>query len=669
MLIEDKLTILADAAKYDASCSSSGSRRKNLKCRLGNTSSSGICHSYTEDGRCVSLLKILYTNRCIYDCAYCINRSTNDIPRAAFSPREIVDLTIDFYRRNYIEGLFLSSGVMRSPDDTMEHLVRCAKMLRRQGFNGYIHLKCVPFASRRLIQAAGRHADRLSVNIELPTETSLTRLTGAKTFASVLTPMDVIRETIAETCEDRRRLRHVPSFAPAGQSTQLIVGASPESDFEVLALADQLYRQQSLTRVYYSAYVPVCPAGGCLPDVGAPPLQRENRLYQADWLIRLYGYSMDEVISHTSPWLDLEVDPKQAFACRHPELFPVDINTGDREMILRVPGIGLKTANRIVALRKKGRLRFEHLKQLGAAVSRAQPFIRCDGMETMQWTGSAPLSRPYLNRTVGSPGGLQGATVPSRRTVFETDGSFEGLLTAVFRVYATSRVPDAIVSAVNGQRGLFDDCVPIDTDPAIADRVWTGLKKHLSARQRQRLFQAHLSEECDVETLILQRIVEAIPERLVLTPAVDLSVGIRIDQLSQKVRREAHRMKGFIRFQQITDGSYLALITPRYDVLPLIRRHFEIRYADQDWLIYDTARKYGLGYNRRTTREIRLESKVLAAFEQEAVGQENLCQVLWQRYYDAATIRSRNNPALHRRQLPHRYWRYLTEKNPRGRTP
>ncbi len=669
MLIEDKLTILADAAKYDASCASSGGRRKNLKGRLGNASPSGICHSYTEDGRCVSLLKILYTNVCIYDCAYCINRSSNDILRVAFTPREIVDLTIDFYRRNYIEGLFLSSGVMRSPDDTMEHLVLSAEILRRQGFNGYIHLKCVPFASRRLIQAAGRHADRLSVNIELPTETSLKRLTGAKTFAAVLTPMDVIRETIAETCEDRKRLHHVSAFAPAGQSTQLIVGASPESDFEVLALADRLYRQQALKRVYYSAYIPVRPPSGCLPDVDQPPLQRENRLYQADWLMRLYGYSMDEVISPTSPWLDLEVDPKQTFARRHPELFPVDINTADRELILRVPGIGLKTANRIVGLRKKGRLRFEHLKELGAVVSRAQPFIRCDGMETTQWTGSAPLSRPYPNRTVGCPEGLQSVAAPSRRTVFETDGSFEGLLTAVFRVYTTCRMPDAIVSAGNGQRGLFDNFVRIDTNSAIADRVWTGLKRHLGARQRQRLFQAHLSEESNVEMLILQRIVDAIPGCLGLTPAVDLSVGIRIDQLSQKVRREAHRMKGFIRFQQTTNGFYLALIAPRYDVLPLIRRHFEIRYADQDWMIYDTARTYGLGYNRKATREIRLESKILNAFDQEVGEQEHLCQVLWQRYYDAVTIRSRNNPALHRRQLPRRYWCYLTEKNPKRRTP
>lgn len=669
MLIENKLTILADAAKYDASCASSGSRRRNSSRQLGHAAPSGICHSYTEDGRCVSLLKILYTNVCIYDCAYCINRISNDIPRAAFTPREIVDLTIDFYRRNYIEGLFLSTGVMRSPDETMEHLVRSAQMLRRQGFNGYIHLKCVPFASRRLIQAAGRHADRLSVNIELPTETSLKRLTGAKTFAAVLTPMDVIRETIAETREDRKRLHHVPAFAPAGQSTQLIVGASPESDFEVLALADRLYRQQSLKRVYYSAYVPVCPPGGWLPDVEQPPLRRENRLYQADWLMRLYGFSMDEVISHKSPWLDLEIDPKQAFARRHPALFPVDINTADRELILRVPGIGLKTANRIVGLRKKGRLRFEHLRQLGAVVSRAQSFIRCDGMETTQWTGAETSHRPYHARTAASLQCLPRSVVPSRRTVFETDGSFEGLLTAVFRAYATSRIPDAIVSTGNAQRGLFDDCVRIDTDPAVADRVWTGLKRHLGARQRQRLFQAHLSEESNVETLILQRIVDAIPGCRGITPAVDLSVGIRIDQLSQKVRREAHRIKGFIRFQQTTNGSYLALIAPRYDVLPLIRRHFEIRYADQDWMIYDTARKYGLGYNRKATREIRLESKVLTEFEQEIDEQEHLCQVLWQRYYDAVTIRSRNNPALHRRQLPRRYWRYLTEKNPKRRTP
>ena len=322
-----------------------------------------------------------------------------------------------------------------------------------------------------------------------------------------------------------------------------------------------------------------------------------------------------------------------------------------------------------MAYAKKDVFDFEHLRLLGAVVSRAQPFIRCDGMATIQWTGAAKLRQPSHARTVGSPERLPDAAAPSRRTVFETDSSFEGLLTAIFRAYAKSQIPDAIVSTGNSQRSLFEDCVRIDTDRAIADRVWTGLKRHLGARQRQRLFQAHLSGNSNVETLILQHIVAAIPGRRGLSPAVDLSVGIRIDQLSQKVRREAHRMKGFIRFQQTSDGSYLALIAPNYDVLPLIRRHFEIRYADQDWMIYDTVRKYGLGYNRKATREIRLESKVITAFEHEVDEQENLCQVLWQRYYEAVNIRSRDNPALHRRQLPPRYWRYLTEKKPKGRTP
>jgi len=667
MRIEDKLTILADAAKYDVSCASSGSRRHNSGRRLGNATPAGICHSYTEDGRCVSLLKLLYTNVCIYDCAYCVNRSSNDTPRAAFTTREVADLTIDFYRRNYIEGLFLSSGVMRSPDDTMERLVRSARMLRRQGFNGYIHLKCVPFASRRLIQAAGRHADRLSVNIELPTETSLKRLTGDKTFAAVLTPMDVIRETITETREDRKRLRHVPAFAPAGQSTQLIVGASPESDFEVLNLAERLYRQQALKRVYYSAYVPVRPAGDCLPDVDEPPLRRENRLYQADWLMRLYGFSMDEVISRETPWLDLEIDPKQAFALRHPELFPVNINSADRELILRIPGIGIKTANRIVALRKKGRLRFEHLRQLGAVVSRAQPFIRCDGMETAQWAGVGTNHRTARWEPRFSMDKRRLAAASLRRTVFETDGSFEGLLTAIFHSYAEREPPDAIVPPGNSQRELFDTRVQIRTDPDIADRVWKGLKKHLGVRQRQRLFHAHLSGQPHVETLIFRRITDAIAGHHVPPATSDLTVCIRIDQLSQKVRREAHRLKGFLRFQQTADGRYLALIAPRYDVLPLIRRHFESRYADQDWMIYDTTRNYGIGYNRKATREIRLDTAEVSAAEQDTDDRERLFQTLWQRYYAAANIQSRNNPRLHRRQLPRRYWRYLTEKNPRGR--
>ena len=662
MDIEDKLTILADAAKYDVSCASSGSRRKNSGRRLGNAAPSGICHSYTEDGRCVSLLKILLTNVCIYDCAYCVNRCSNDVPRAAFTTREIVSMTIDFYRRNYIEGLFLSSGVIRSPDDTMERLVRTVQMLRGQGFNGYIHLKCVPFASRRLIQQAGQHADRLSVNIELPSEASLMRLAQDKTYASVLTPMAVIRETIAETRADRKRLRHVPAFAPAGQSTQLIVGASPESDYEVLNLADGLYRQLTLKRVYYSAYVPVGGSRKHLPDLVEPPLRRENRLYQADWLMRLYGFSIDEVIDSASPWLDLTIDPKQAFALRHPERFPVDINTADREMILRVPGIGLKSANRIVHLRQKGRIRLEHLQQLGAIVSRARPYIRCDGSSARQWSVAATRIPAPIATMASPPDNAEASSSSAGRRVFETDGSFEGLLSAIFKAYTDPVPPDAIEPSGRGQRELFVQPMTIDTDPAIADRVWKGLKKHVGAKRRRKLLDAYLSGNAGAETMIYQVVADAIAARRGRSVTPHLSTFIQIDKLSRQVRLEAHRMKGLIRFEQTGEDGYLALVAPRYDVLPLVRRHFESRFADQRWIIYDTRRNYGLAYDGRHTQALRMDVSALTASCRN--DHEQLCQSLWQNYYAAVNVQVRNNPRLHLSKLPRRYWRYLTEKQP-----
>ncbi len=659
MRIEEKLTILADAAKYDVSCASSGSRRTNIGGRLGNAAPSGICHTYTEDGRCVSLLKILYTNHCIYDCAYCISRSSNDILRAAFTVNEIVSLTIDFYRRNYIEGLFLSSGIMRSPDDTMERLVRTVKAVRTQGFNGYIHLKCVPHASPRLIRQAGLYADRLSVNIELPSEKSLKLLTREKTYASVLEPMEVIREAIAETREHRRRLRHAPQFASAGQSTQMIVGASPESDYEILNLANHLYGHQALKRVYYSAYVPVGDLKTSLQKIAAPPLQRENRLYQADWLIRLYGFSIDDVISSETPYFDLDKDPKQAFALRHPSLFPIDINTADREMILRVPGIGLKSANRIVNLRRKGRLRFEHLRQLGVVVSRAEPYIHCEGLPTRQWTGATARTRPYAakqQREIGPDS--------SRRTplVFMTDGTFEGLLTAIFEAYARKSPPDAIKSAGENQLGLFERRVRIATDVSKCDRVWKGLKKHLGSKRRQMLFEAYLSGRSGVETMILKCVWDTIPHLNKHMMQTDLTSFIQVENLSHKVRREAHRMKGFIRFQQTGKDQFFALIAPQYDVLSLIRRHFESRFADQRWIIYDRLRNYGLCYDRHQVRELRLDPADLNAIDIENRPNEQFCQTLWKRYYDAVNIQHRNNPRLHVRQLPRRFWRYLPEK-------
>ena len=654
MNLEAKLSILADAAKYDVSCASSGSRRKNTGRRLGNAAPSGICHTYTEDGRCVSLLKILFTNFCIYDCAYCINRCGNDVPRAAFTPAEVVALTMDFYRRNYIEGLFLSSGVLRSPDDTMDRLVRTIRDLRGQGFNGYVHLKCVPFASPHLIRQAGQHADRLSINIELPSEESLRRLTVEKTYAAVLEPMNLIHESITASREERRRMRHVPAFAPAGQSTQLIIGASPETDYEILRLSDRLYRQQALKRVYYSAYVPLAQAGPQIPAVAGPPLRRENRLYQADWLLRLYGFELGEIIDCDAPHLDLDMDPKRAFAQRNPGLFPVDVNAADRETLLRVPGVGLKSANRLVALRRSGRIRMEHLKQLGVVLKRAAPFIRCDGAPPGQWAGAA-LQGSAKDRAQPAP------PTTMRRRVLLTDGTFDGLLAAIFESYAQGAMPDAI-EARSGQPGLFEQGIAIATDPEKSERVWQGLQSHLGTRRRRQILDAFLSGRPGIETTIWHYVRDAIPGKTGPSSSVDLTAQIEIERLSRQVRREAHRLKGFIRFQRTGADHYLALIAPRYDVLPLVRPHFEARYADQPWIIYDTQRDYGLSFDGRKTRRLRLKAAHIREALNVVADEEKQCQLLWQRYFAAVNIPQRNNPKLHLSQLPRRFWRYLPEK-------
>ncbi len=374
----EKLEILADAAKYDASCASSGSSRPNTPGGIGNGSGWGICHSFTADGRCVSLLKLLFTNHCIYDCAYCVSRRSNDVPRKAFTVQEVVDLTMGFYRRNYIEGLFLSSGVFRNADYTTERLVRVARELRRtHRFNGYIHLKVIPGSSPELLEEAGLYADRLSVNLEIASEPELVKVAPEKDHASVLAPMGMLKTHIARSKEERKTFRSAPLFAPGGQSTQLVIGATPESDRTVLQTAGSLYRRQGLKRVYYSGYVPVG-ADRRLP-VGGAPLLREHRLYQADWLFRFYAFEIDEIVDDETACLDLEVDPKLAWALRHPARFPVDVNTADYEDLLRVPGLGVRSAQRIVTARRHGRLRWEHLRRLGVVLKRARYFITLPG--------------------------------------------------------------------------------------------------------------------------------------------------------------------------------------------------------------------------------------------------------------------------------------------------
>ncbi len=379
--IQEKLAVLADAAKYDVSCSSSGGKRKNANGGLGNAEGMGICHSFTQDGRCVSLLKILLTNFCIYDCQYCVTRRSNDeMKRVAFTVAEVVELTMSFYRRNYIEGLFLSSGIFKDADTTMERLVRVARTLRKDHkFNGYIHLKTIPGASEDLISEAGLYADRLSVNIELPSEISLQSLAPEKNYHDIEVPMELIRDQALAAKEEGKVLKKTPLFAPAGQSTQLIVGATPETDQQILTLSDTLYRDYSLKRVYYSGYVPINTGHQELSIVKAPPVLREHRLYQSDWLMRYYGFDAQEITTAEAPNLALDIDPKLAWALRNRDVYPVDVNAADYELLLRIPGVGVRSAQRIVVARRTIRLTRDHLKKLGVVLHRAAYFLTADG--------------------------------------------------------------------------------------------------------------------------------------------------------------------------------------------------------------------------------------------------------------------------------------------------
>lgn len=403
----EKLKILAESAKYDVSCASSGTSRANKKGGIGTAVGWGICHSFSEDGRCISLLKIMLTNYCMYDCAYCINRRSNDLRRATLTVTELVNLTIEFYRRNYIEGLFLSSGVVRSPDYTMERLVKVVKDLRLvHRFNGYIHLKSIPGASQELVNEAGLYADRMSVNIEIPNEKSLQLLAPEKNFDSVFRPMRFIQQGVLQSAEERKRFRHAPRFVPAGQSTQMIIGATSDSDKDILGLSWALYRRPTMKRVYYSGFIPVNAYDNRLPMLKQPPLVRENRLYQADWLLRFYQFKVDEIVNDAYPDLDLEVDPKLSWALRHPESFPVDINKADYEMLLRVPGIGVKSAKLIVVSRRYSRLGAVQLKKMGVVMKKAQYFITCQELpvQTIQEITPETVRRLLTQKTTKKKG-------------------------------------------------------------------------------------------------------------------------------------------------------------------------------------------------------------------------------------------------------------------------
>ena len=377
--IDEKLRILSDAAKYDVSCSSSGSSRKNTSNGLGNAAYSGICHSWSADGRCVSLLKILMTNHCIYDCKYCINRKSNDIERAILTPDEIVRLTMNFYRRNYIEGLFLSSGVIKNADYTMEQMIAVAKKLRlEENFNGYIHMKVIPGASRELIHEIGLYVDRVSVNIELAENKALKLLAPDKKPNDISTSMGLIRKNQIQNTEEKKLFKSTPSFIPAGQTTQMIIGAGGESDFAILNRSENLYKNFGLKRVYYSAYVPVNKSG-ILANTDAVPMVREHRIYQADWLLRFYNFKAEEILDEKNPFIDPLLDPKANWAVQNWHLFPMEINRASYKDLIRIPGIGVTSAKRIVMARRHNVIKYEHLKKLGVVIKRAKYFITVNG--------------------------------------------------------------------------------------------------------------------------------------------------------------------------------------------------------------------------------------------------------------------------------------------------
>ena len=380
MDLMDKLKILSNAAKYDVSCSSSGSKRNNSNSGIGNASESGICHSFTPDGRCISLLKILFSNDCVFDCKYCINGASRDFFRVSFTPDEVCDLTNNFYMRNYIEGLFLSSAIINNPNYTMELLLKTVKKLRlEKKFNGYIHLKAIPGADELLIEEAGTYVDRMSVNIELPSSDSLKLLAPQKSKSTILKPMGIIKDSIINHNEMRKSIKSTPLFVPGGQSTQLIVGATPESDGKIIKLSENLYNRYNLKRVYYSAYVPVIKDNKLLPDITHPPMVREHRLYQADWLLRYYGFKADELLKNEADNFDLDFDPKTYWALSNLNDFPIEINKASYEKLLRIPGIGVTSAKKILKIRRVHSLTFEDLKNLRVVLKRAKYFITCSG--------------------------------------------------------------------------------------------------------------------------------------------------------------------------------------------------------------------------------------------------------------------------------------------------
>ena len=699
----DKLTILADSAKYDVACTSSGASRTARPGTVGSCYAPGCCHAFTADGRCVSLLKVLMTNCCSFDCGYCVNRRSNDIPRATFAPRELAELTMEFYRRNYIEGLFLSSAVLGTPDYTTERMLAVLRLLRGEyRFGGYIHAKAIPGTSPELLQQLGYLADRLSVNVELPSERSLNLLAPDKGRHSIFRPMKQIAVSGAASREELTLYRHAPKFAPAGQSTQMIVGASPETDYHILKLTEGMYHKYGLKRVFYSAYIPVA-EDTRLPALDTkPPLLREHRLYQADWLLRFYQFEADEILDKDNPNFNPYLDPKCNWAVQHYGLFPVDVNRAPFEMLLRVPGIGPKSARRIWRARKQAALGLDELKRMGVVLKRAQYFITCRGfsgahpgrgsagreritralIDPNVFSGSCEqlslFSPPAVDNLIGQgvpPGGCphgkgggsamscQGAVSPkgARKlhdadVVYLYDGSFEGFLCCVYESFAQHELPFAVWTPQRETATLYP-VKEIATDSAVARRVFASFGKKLGAETEYLVSRDFLSGQEDKELLLLRFLHLAFALGPGTVKREGHPVVAPLYAMKKSLDWEVDKFQGFVRFEE-HDGMLGAVIHPKNYILPLLRPHFCGRFPEEDFMIYDAVHQAVLLHEGHSTRLLELAAPLELP---PPSAREQQFQALWTQFYKTLEIKARHNEKGRMTHCPKRFWADMVE--------
>lgn len=649
----EKLKILTDAAKYDVSCSSSGSSRKNSSKGLGNGHLAGICHSWSEDGRCISLLKILFTNKCIYDCEYCINRSSNVTKRAEFSPREVADLTINFYKRNYIEGLFLSSGVIKNPNYTMELLIKTADILRNEyNYNGYIHMKSIPGADSDLVKKMGLLVDRMSVNVELPLEKSLKILAPQKSIKAIESSMDFANKKIVQRKNEIKLYKHTPKFLPAGQTTQMIIGADEESDFDIVSRAENLYDDYSLKRVFYSAFVPVVKSE-FTKDIKKAPLLREHRLYQADWLLRFYGFKSSDLLNEKNKNFDLRIDPKTDWAINNIEKFPMEINKASFYDLIKIPGIGIISARKIVNARKYRKLEYWHLKALNISVKKARNFITVNGKyQGLKFNSQKDLKE---RMSLSDPKSFEQLSFFGwNMKIIVYDGTFEGFLTVIFTQYR--EIFKIKIESEKDQISFLDQKY-IKTNFEKAKRVEESLKKNISREFLYDIKIAFKSDYKNKDTIIARLIKLSFLKGEKITKSTN-KYAIAFNKMVKNYSREAHAFMGLLRFKEIQEGFLFAKYESHNDILEDLSRHFLQRMPKEKFVIYDKNKNkafvsiYG---NFEVVEILNLDIK--------ESKKEEFFQNLWIGFYDAIAIKERKNKKLMIENMPKKYWKYLPEKN------